>query len=132
MRRKRPRPLMSKNAIRMGGSSKVNQMRAIDLVLRCYAEHKDGYWQAFCLDLCLAAQGDSFDEVKQKLETMINEYVHDAVAGPDKDYVNQLLRRRAPLRYWLEYYLLRLFPQVGPFRGRKRLFSEALPLVLAH
>ena len=34
------------------------------LLLRCYAERVGDQWQAFCLDLSLAAQGDTFMEVK--------------------------------------------------------------------
>jgi hypothetical protein len=57
-----------------------------------------------CLDFNLAAQGDSFEEAKSKLEAMIADYVYDALAGEDKPYAAQLLARRAPLSFWLKYY----------------------------
>lgn len=81
-------------------------MHADQLVLCCYAEKKGDQWQAFCIDLCLAVQGDSLEDVRQKLESMIVEYVEDALAGEDKPYAAQLLTRRAPLRYQIKYRLL--------------------------
>jgi hypothetical protein len=52
--------------------------------VRCYAEQEGDCWVAVCLSFNLAAQGDSFGEVKTKLEAMLAEYVHDALAGEDK------------------------------------------------
>jgi hypothetical protein len=52
----------------------------------------------FCLDLCLAAQGDSFEEAQAKLDSMICTYVEDATVGEDRDFGADLLRRPAPLR----------------------------------
>ena len=107
-------------------------MKPANLVLRCYAEQTDGAWQAFCLDLCLAAQGDSFDDVKHKLEQMIFDDVYDAVAGADKEHAAYLLSRRAPLKYWVKYYLYSTLIAVGAIRSRMlRLFKEPMPLVLA-
>jgi predicted RNase H-like HicB family nuclease len=70
-------------------------VKPTDLVLRCYAEKAGDQWQAFCLDFCLAAQGDTLSEAKEKLESMIAEYVYDALAGEDRDFGPQLLSRRA-------------------------------------
>lgn len=79
-------------------------MKPSELILHCYAKQKDNQWQAFCLDLTLAAQGDNFAEAKAKLENMVGEYVFDALVGEDKAFAEQLLSRRAPLREWLKYY----------------------------
>jgi hypothetical protein len=76
--------------------------------VRGYAEKVGNQWQAFCLDFSLAAQGDTFAEVKDKLDAMVAEYVYDALVGQDRDYAEQLLPRRAPLRHWLKYYSYRL------------------------
>lgn len=80
-------------------------MKANELIVRCFAELERDQWQAFCLDFDLAAQADSFPEVKAKLNSMISEYVRDALVGPDQEYASQLLRRRAPLSLWLRYWI---------------------------
>lgn len=80
---------------------------------RCYAEKKDGKWQAFCVDLCLAAQADTLDEVRKKLDAMVDEYVKDALFGEDKDYAEALLKRKAPLRERLKYQLFAMFNVFG-------------------
>ena len=104
-----------------------------DLILRCYAEHKNGQWQAFCLDLCLAAQADTFDEAKRKLSGMISDYLEEALVGEDKPYADQLLSRKAPLYSRLRYFLLRLQDIPGNARtDLHRLFVLPLPLTPAH
>lgn len=88
--------------------------------LRCYAEKVGDQWQAFCLDLSLAAQGDTFSEVKDKLDAMVAEYIYDALAGDDRDYAEQLLARRAPLRDWLKYYWYLLLSRAGAIHEEAR------------
>lgn len=92
------------------------------LIVKCYAEQESDYWVAMCLDFNLAAQGDSYDEVKAKLEAMISEYIYDALVGEDKPYAAQLLTRRAPLSSWLKYYTVKLL------HGAGRVFDEIMPL----
>lgn len=105
-------------------------MKPTDLLLRCYAEQKDGYWQAFCLDLCLAAQGDSPDEVQHKLADMICEYVSDAIEGEDREFAAELLNRRAPLRFWMKYYVFWLLLSAGALQRKTRLlFTTPWPMV---
>ena len=107
-------------------------MKSTDLLLRCIAEEKDGYWQAFCLDLNLAAQGDSLEDVKIRLESMICSYVMDATVGDDRKYAAELLNRPAPLRFWLRYYAYSLMSHTRMFRkNMHQLFIEALPLTPA-
>ena len=79
-------------------------MKPDDLIIRCFAERKDGVWQAFCLNFDLAVQGESFVEVKEKIGDMIADYVFDALAGEDMAYAPQLLKRSAPLFLWAKYY----------------------------
>ena len=101
-----------------------------NLMLRCFAEQADGQWQAVCLDFCLAAQGDSFEEARGKLHAMIVEYVQDALTGEDREFADQLLRRRAPFSLWARYYRLVALSRVGAMQdGFRRLFTEPLPLV---
>jgi len=104
-------------------------MRPAELVLQCFAERKGNQWQAFCLDFCLAAQGDTLGEAKEKLESMIAEYVYDALAGEDRDFGPQLLSRRAPLRDWLKYYWYLALYELGALHKEVRqLFTSLVPL----
>ncbi len=100
-----------------------------NLMLRCYANKVAGQWQAFCIDLCLAAQGETFAEVREKLEAMILEYVYDALAGEDREYAGQLLNRKAPFNQIATYHLYQWMHHFGMFKnGIHRLFNESLPL----
>ena len=105
-------------------------MKPVQLFLRCYAEQlSDGQWQAFCLDLTLAAQGDSYQDVRRKLNDMAKEYVFDALAGADKEFAFSLLCRRAPFKYWAKFYFLVLLHKLGMVRdGMNRLFCPPMPL----
>lgn len=104
-------------------------MKTQDLILKCFAEKKDDNWQAICLDFCLAAQGESFNDVKIKLEAMICAYVNDALIGEDREYAEQLLNRRAPMRDWLKYYYYRLTGKAGAIKdGLHQIFNETIPL----
>ncbi|HWK54207.1 MAG TPA: hypothetical protein VNR18_07560 [Hyphomicrobiales bacterium] len=79
-------------------------MKPTQLILRCYAENSDGAWRAMCLDLNLAAEADTFERVREKLELQIREYVADALVGQDRAFGERLLSRRAPLKYWVRYW----------------------------
>ena len=103
-------------------------MKPTQLLLRCYAERAGNQWQAFCLDLSLAAQGNTFSEVNDKLDDMILDYICD-VLGEDKAYAEQLLTRKAPLRDWLKYYWYRLLSRAGATHEEaRRLFTSLVPL----
>ena len=101
-------------------------MKPNDLILRCYAQQENDVWIAVCLDLCLAAQGDSLNEVKHKLEAQIADYVHDALVGDDREFAHQLLKRKAPLHFWARYYWLKLTTTL--FNGTGAFFDEVMPL----
>jgi hypothetical protein len=80
--------------------------------LFCVARGHQGEWEAFCLDLDLAVQGRSFDEVKDQLERVVAGYVDSALAEPEPAR-SQLLHRRAPfsvrLRWGLRFLIAALF-----------------------
>lgn len=106
-------------------------IRPARLILRCFAEKEGNQWQAFCLDLGLAAQAASFDEAKNSLERMIREYVYDALVGEDRAHVDVLLNRRAPFSYWAKYYWYFALCKVGSIHKEiRRLFKEPLPLTV--
>lgn len=68
----------------------------------CYAHGQPGSWEAICVDLDIAVQGSSFDEVKGLLDNAVRTYVQDAVAE-SPEVSKQLLNRRAPLWVRLKF-----------------------------
>jgi hypothetical protein len=100
------------------------------MVLRCYAKKEQGKWQAYCLDLCLAAQADNFEEAKRKLKEQIASYVYDAVAGPDQEHADYLLNRTAPFWFVLKYEAYVVLQHVGGMGDNvRRAFKTVLPLI---
>lgn len=79
-------------------------MKSEQLLLRCLVERRKGVWQGFCIDLNLAAQGESAEEVHAKLEEQISDYLYDALVGQDKEYAQQLLGRPAPISIRARYH----------------------------
>lgn len=78
-------------------------MRSRVVAVRCFAEEAAGRWEAHCVDLGLSVRGNSLDEVKEELDTLIHELIDHTL----------VMRRRAPrsapsprnplqlrLRYW--------------------------------
>ena len=106
-------------------------MKAPNLLLRCMAWQEAGQWVAVCLDFNLAAQDDSFEEVKARLNQQIRSYLIDALAGDDKPHAPYLLRRRAPLRYWLAYGLIVLQHKLRLHVTGAREYSNSVPLAPA-
>lgn len=110
-------------------------MRPIDLQLRCYAQQEsDHSWFGICIDLNLAAQGDTLAEVRLKMHKMINDYLIEALTI-DEQYFDDLIPRRAPLNFILRYYWLSFITRLhkATKQTSPQLFTEHLPLVpLAH
>lgn len=110
-------------------------MKPKQLVLRCYGEQKGKYWQAFCLDLNLAVQAGSFEEVQKKMNEQISSYLYDALEGEDCEYADQLLNRKAPFYFWIKYYT---YMALCKFHAAKdgicsihRLFNQVMPLTIS-
>lgn len=101
-------------------------MNPNQLIFKCYAEQEGECWVAVCLNFNLAAQADTFEEAKAKLESMIVEYVHDALVGEDKPYAAQLLTRHAPFALWLRYQLIRLTMAFA--HSQQKIFDETMPM----
>jgi len=62
----------------------------------CFARGHGSEWEAICVDLDIAVQGRSFNEVRQGLEEAVASYVESAHAE-DAETCSKLLNRRAPL-----------------------------------
>jgi predicted RNase H-like HicB family nuclease len=62
--------------------------------LHCYAEGRNGDWEAICLDLDIAVQGRSFEEVFSSLQEAISLYL-ESVADLPPEERRDLLHRPA-------------------------------------
>jgi len=82
-------------------------------VLRCYAEGRGKDWEALCLDLDIAVQGESFEEVFRSLHAAIDLYRESLDDLPEADR-QRLLYRPVPWRVRLKYLFLVL---KGALRG---------------
>ncbi len=82
----------------------VSDVAPCRLVIRCLLERSGDQWSAFTLEFGLAVQGDSAEEVRRKLEHMIQSYLLDALIGQDREHAHELLRRNATWGVYLRYY----------------------------
>jgi len=105
-------------------------MKPNEILLRCFAERKEDYWQAFCIDLCLAVQGESLAEVKQKLHSQIGDYLQDILGGEDRAYASQLLNRKSPFSIVAKYHLYAVMGHIKRIKDRCT-FQDTMPLKLA-
>ena len=90
---------------------------ADSLTLSCVVRGRTDHWEGFCLDLDLAVQGRSYDQVRDGLLKAIDGYIEAALLE-DEHTRDQLLNRRAPLRVRL-YWALQLFWATISGRSRK-------------
>lgn len=65
--------------------------------VHCYAEGRPGDWEAICLDLDIAVQGESLEDVVASLQKAMRLYLEEAVKLPPADR-DRLLNRSVPLR----------------------------------
>ena len=94
--------------------------------LRCYAEGRDEQWEAICLDLDIAVQGRSMEEVFHLLHGAIGEYIAHALTLP-ADEQRRFLHRSAPLGLRLMFLarVLRMMLFAG-FAGDRKTEAEFL------
>ena len=88
--------------------------------LLCFAEGKEGDWEAICLDLDIAVQGSSYEDVFQLLNTAIATYYEDAMAEEEVTR-KRLLNRKAPFLTRLSAIAKFLFAALGVRGGESRL-----------
>jgi hypothetical protein len=72
--------------------------------LLCVARGCDGDWEAICLDLDVAVQGESLDDVRSLLNQAICTYFEDARKEDDETRI-RLVNRRVPFLTRLGYVL---------------------------
>ena len=103
------------------------------LVLRCYAHRvgEDAPHTGVCVDLNIAVQADTAEELKSKMNDAIASYIDVVLDSDDKASIPRLLSRRAPMRDWLIYYLIKTIFLIRKFPGNF-IFQEAIPFHLPH
>jgi predicted RNase H-like HicB family nuclease len=106
-------------------------MKPSELLLHVYGERKDGQWTLMCLDFTLAVQADSLAEAEQLLKEQIEMYVREATIGQDTEHAGVLLKRKAPFKYWLKYYLFRTRETITHRRNSHIAKSSPIPMVPA-
>ena len=72
---------------------------------RGYIKKEGNLYSGFCVDLTLAVQGNSYDEVVNKLNAVIVGYVNEALTV-DFKHKEQLLNRKAGLSEYIKYYYI--------------------------
>lgn len=86
--------------------------RTLSLFIQGYVYGSGDHWEAICLNLDIAAQGESLEETKNLLFEMIAEYISlaEEMPAPERE---RMLNRSAPfltrLGYHLGYFLASVF-----------------------
>ena len=84
----------------------------MDRMLLCHAKGHIGEWEAICLDLDIAVQGESFEDVFGSLNKSITLYLDTVEELPEADKA-RLLHRRAPLSIRLRFFFYALWSLFG-------------------
>jgi predicted RNase H-like HicB family nuclease len=95
--------------------------------LRCYAEGRDGDWEAICLDLDIAVQGSSFEEVFGSLQQAISLYLETVTDLPAEER-DALLHRPAPLPLRFKFVAHALRGLLSSSDGNRQRHQFTMPL----
>ncbi|WP_323119970.1 hypothetical protein [Burkholderia alba] len=106
-------------------------MKPSQLILHCLGRKDGDQWVVMCLDFSLAEQTESFDEARKLLDSQISAYLNDALIGLDREHAADLLHRRAPLKYWAQFYLARCAHGITNNKLVKA-FREPVPMKPVH
>ena len=110
----------------------MGQVKPRDLVLRCYVYRlNDGPHVGVCVDLNIAVQSDSPEQLKKKMNAAIASYIDLVLDTDDKESIPQLIFRRSPLKDWVIYYLIKFLVFIKKIPGNFT-FKEYIPFHLAH
>jgi len=102
------------------------------LVLRCYGyKKKDSQWCGVCIDLNLAVEADSAEQLKAKMGEVISSYIDTVLDTEDMASIPDLISRRAPLRDFCIYCFIKFMLLIRRFH-RNITFKEFIPFHLAH
>lgn len=100
----------------------VSNLTPSNLLLRCYGHRVGtGKYYGVCLELNLAAEADSVDQLKKELGSMITSYIETVMDTDDQGSIPMLFDRPAPLGDHLKYHLIKILLYIK--RRRKTSFS---------
>ena len=102
-------------------------MKLANGTLHCYAEGRDGEWEAICLDFDIAVQGRSFEEVFSSLQVAISLYL-ETVADLRPEERRPLLKRSAPLSVRLKFLAHAVRGLFSDRDGRSQRHQFTMPL----
>ncbi len=98
------------------------------LKLRCYGfKASSGKWEGVCLEFNLATQADTFEQLRQKMNEIIISYIGSVFDTTDKSSIPRLLNRKAPLKDYFLYYLIKSIRTIKDIPTRI-IFQELAPL----
>ncbi len=107
-------------------------IRPEKLILRCYGyKLGDRPFVGVCLDLNIAVEAEGMPELKRKMNDAIISYVDAVLDTDDKPSIALLMNRKAPLRDWMIYYLLKFVLKIKSLPPNFT-FKEYIPIHLAH
>ena len=103
-----------------------------NLVLRCYGHKtKADKWYGVCIDLNIAAEASTPDQLKKKLNDQINSYIDAVLDTDDHDSIPELLSRKAPIQDRLKYHSIKSVISIRKLKD-KLIFKELIPFHLPH
>lgn len=96
--------------------------------LHCCAEGRDGDWEAICLDLDVAVQGRSFEEVFDGLKEAISLYLETVADLPPEERPS-LLNRPVPFMVRLKFLAQAARGLLPDNDGDRRHYQFTLPVI---
>ncbi len=107
-------------------------IRPESLILKCYGyKFGDNPFVGVCLDLNIAVQADNQVELKRKMNDAIKSYIETVLDTDDKSSIASLIYRRAPIRDWFIYYILKIIVNIRQF-PTNFIFKECIPFHFAN
>ena len=102
------------------------------LVLRCYGHKTEkGNLVGVCLDLDIAVEAESIEELKKKMSQAVASYIEAVLDTNDRSSIPALFTRRAPFKDLIIYYYIKFRHYIRQFPGNFT-FNEIIPFHLAH
>ena len=98
--------------------------------IRCLIEREESVWIGHCIEFGISVQGDSVDDVRDRLHTAAQSYVDrvgDLVQVGDKAGARQLFTRKAPVSIRLKYCWANLLASLHITRNGPSLWADQLP-----
>jgi len=100
-------------------------MKPLPPYFRCYVRRDGTVFSAVCIDLSLAAQDDTMEGARAKLDALVHEYL-DTVFAHHREHLADLLYRPAPLAQRLTYHYIDALQLAREVVGRRPEHKDAL------